>query len=151
MQIRRWNALVAAIPFVAIMVGVFLASLVLVWGAIHYKKKFEVNGGKITPEARLPPMMIGSVFFAAGLFIMAWTAETSTHWIAFCIGSACLGLGFFTIFQSALGYLVDTYLTLSASVFAANMFMRSILAGSFPLFATACEYNKVLFGNLNTY
>jgi hypothetical protein len=89
-------------------------------------------------------MMIGSVFFAAGLFIMAWTGEDSIHWIGFCIGSACLGLGFFTIFQSALAYLVDTYLTLSASAIAANMFMRSMLAGAFPLFATArkCRFRE---------
>ena len=85
-------------------------------------------------------MMIGSVFFTAGLFIMGWTANASVHWIGFCVGLACLGFGFFTIFQSALGYLVDTYLTLAASAFAANMFMRSIFAGSFPLFARARKY-----------
>ena len=93
-------------------------------------------------------MMIGSVFFAAGLFIMAWTGERSTHWIGFSVGSACLGLGFFTIFQSALGYLVDTYLTMAASVIAANMFMRSMLAGAFPLFATACKFRSA---NTQTY
>jgi hypothetical protein len=46
-----------------------------------------------------------------------------------------LGLGFFTIFQSAITYLVDTYLMLSASALAASMFMRSVLAAAFPLFA----------------
>lgn len=86
-------------------------------------------------------MMIGSVFFASGLFIMAWTGDDKIHWIGFCIGAACLGLGFFAIFQSAVGYLVDTYLMLSASAIAANMFMRSFLAGAFPLFATARKFN----------
>ncbi|KAF2878224.1 major facilitator superfamily domain-containing protein [Massariosphaeria phaeospora] len=135
-QIRHWSAVDSSIPFVAIIVGVIFASFVIMWGAVRYKNQFEANGNKVIPEARLPPMMIGSVFFAGGLFIMAWTAEATTHWIGFCIGAACLGLGFFTIFQSALGYLVDTYLGLAASVIAANMFMRSILAGAFPLFAT---------------
>ena len=58
---------------------------------------------------------------------------------SFCVGAACLGLGFFTIFQSAINYLVDTYLMMAASALAANMFMRSILAASFPLFADACK------------
>jgi hypothetical protein len=55
----------------------------------------------------------------------------------FAIGGACVGLGFFVIFQSAVNYLVDTYLMLAASALAANMFMRSILAAAFPLFARA--------------
>ena len=55
-------------------------------------------------------------------------------------GAACIGLGFFTIFQSAINYLVDTYLMVAASALAANMFMRSILAAAFPLFASYCKY-----------
>jgi hypothetical protein len=58
---------------------------------------------------------------------------------SFCIGGACIGLGFFTIFQSAISYLVDTYLMLAASALAANMLMRSVLAGAFPLFADASK------------
>jgi hypothetical protein len=108
--------------------------------------------------------MIGSFFFAAGFFIMGWTASENTHWIgyvtsmngstnadsgnSFCVGAACIGLGFFTIFQSAVNYLVDTYLMLSASALAANMFMRSILAASFPLFANACKHFRILDGGL---
>jgi hypothetical protein len=58
---------------------------------------------------------------------------------SFCIGGACIGFGFFTIFQSAVSYLVDTYLMLAASALAANMLMRSVLAGAFPLFADASK------------
>jgi hypothetical protein len=57
----------------------------------------------------------------------------------FCIGGACIGLGFFTIFQSALGYLVDTYLMLAASAMAVNLLMRSSLAGAFPLFSVSSK------------
>lgn len=140
-EIRRWNALEASIPYTAVIIGVFFAACVIMWGAMRYKKLFETAGGKVAPEARLFPMMVGSVFFAGGLFIMAWTADPSIHWIGFCIGSACLGLGFFTVYQSALIYLVDTYLTFAASVIAANIFMRSVLAGAFPLFSRALFTN----------
>lgn len=56
-----------------------------------------------------------------------------------CVGAACIGLKFFTILQSAINYTLDTYLILAASALAANMFMRTILATSFPLFANACK------------
>lgn len=61
--------------------------------------------------------------------------------IRFCVGAACIGLGFFTIFQSAINYLVDTYLMSAASALAANMFMRSILAACFPLFTSYMFHN----------
>ncbi|KAF2684156.1 MFS general substrate transporter [Lentithecium fluviatile CBS 122367] len=140
-QVRHWNQLRGALPFIAIMVGVFFACGINIWGALNYKKVFIANNNRGIPEARLPPMMIGSVFFAAGLFIMAWTSEAPIHWIGFCVGAMCIGLGFHTIFLSALGYLVDTYLMLAASALAANLFMRSILAGAFPLFARALFEN----------
>jgi hypothetical protein len=145
--IRQWNAIVSTAPFTAIIIGVLLGGVVLAAGAAYYKKRVIMNENKAIPELRLLPMMVGSVFFTAGLFIMAWTAKANIHWIGFSIGSACLGLGFFAIFQSALAYLVDTYLMLSASTLAANMFMRSILAGAFPLFSRACKQSLVLLAS----
>jgi hypothetical protein len=50
------------------------------------------------------------------------------------IGIALTGLGFTTIFQAALGYLIDTFTRYSASAVAANTFMRSMFSGAFPLF-----------------
>jgi hypothetical protein len=44
------------------------------------------------------------------------------------------GFGFTTIFQSSLQYLVDTFTRYSASAIAANTFVRSMVAGAFPLF-----------------
>jgi len=45
-----------------------------------------------------------------------------------------MGFGFFTIFQAALNYLIDTFQKYSASAVAANTFLRSIFAAVFPLF-----------------
>ena len=45
-----------------------------------------------------------------------------------------MGFGFFTIFQSALNYLIDTFQKYAASAVAANTFLRSVFAASFPLF-----------------
>lgn len=79
-------------------------------------------------------MMVGSIFFAAGLFMFGWTSSTSILWVAPCAGLVFMGFGFFTIFQAALNYLIDTFMKYSASAVAANTFLRSIFAAAFPLF-----------------
>lgn len=53
------------------------------------------------------------------------------------MGCISIGIGFFTIFQACLNYLVDTFQKYGASAIAANTFLRSCLAGAFPLFITA--------------
>lgn len=45
-----------------------------------------------------------------------------------------IGLGFNTIFQSSIVYLLDSFTRYSASALAAMTFVRSVLAGAFPLF-----------------
>lgn len=47
-----------------------------------------------------------------------------------------MGFGFFTIFQAALNYLIDTFASCAASAVAAQTFVRAIFAGSFPMFVT---------------
>jgi hypothetical protein len=79
-------------------------------------------------------MMIGSIFFAAGLFIFGWTSSKNIFWLAPVIGLVSMGFGFFTIFQAALNYLVDTFQKYAASAIAANTLLRSVFAGIFPLF-----------------
>ncbi|KAF2108573.1 major facilitator superfamily domain-containing protein, partial [Lophiotrema nucula] len=140
-EVRHWNAVRGSLPFFATIIGTFIAGGILLWGQKMYITRLVANNNKVVPEARLFPMMVGSFFFPAGLFIMGWTSDADIHWIGWCFGAMCLGLGFFTIFQSALTYMVDTYLMLAASALAANMFLRSVLAGTFPLFANALLHN----------
>jgi hypothetical protein len=106
-----------------------------------YIKRFQENNNKAVPEARLAPMMIGSVFFSGGLFIFGWTSSKSIHWIAPMTGLVCMGFGFSTIFQAALNYLIDTFQKFSASAVAANTFLRSVFAAAFPLFVNPMFHN----------
>lgn len=131
---RGWNSLVGSLPFLGLLVGVVLAGCVNVLNQRFYNSRFEANGNKPVPEARLPPMMVGSVVFMGGCFLFGWTASRTIFWLVPVIGTVMLGFGFFTIFQSALNYLIDTFRIYSASAIAANTFLRSILALSFPLF-----------------
>ncbi|KAL2836008.1 major facilitator superfamily domain-containing protein [Aspergillus pseudoustus] len=140
-EVRGWNQVVGALPFLAYLVGILFGAAINLANQKFYIARFKANGNRPVPEARLPPMMLGSVVFAAGLFIFGWTSQLSIHWFPSMIGGACMGLGFFTIFQAALNYLIDTFQTVSASAIAANTFLRSVFAGCFPLFATSMFRN----------
>jgi len=104
-------------------------------------KRFVTNGNKSVPEARLPPMMFGSVFFAGGLFIFGWTSSRDIFWLAPIIGLAMLGFSFLTIHQSIINYIIDVFHEYSASAVAANSFLRSVFAAVFPLFASPLFHN----------
>jgi MFS family permease len=140
---RGMNQVIGALPFLALLGGILLGAIILLWNQPYYFKKFEQNGEKAVPEARLPPMMIGSLVFAIGMFIFAWTALPNVHLAANIVGVVLVGIGFFTIFQPALNYLVDTFHEYSASAVAAMTFSRSIMAGAFPLFIGPMLQSKI--------
>lgn len=126
-----------ALPFLAYLVGILFGAVLNLFNQKFYISRFKANNNRPVPEARLPPMMVGSVAFAAGLFIFAWTSFPYVHWIGPIIGAVLMGFGFFTIFQASLNYLIDTFQKVSASAVAANTFLRSLFAGCFPLFTSA--------------
>ncbi|TID26422.1 putative mfs multidrug [Venturia nashicola] len=131
---RGMNKLTGALPFLALFGGILLGAFALLANQSYYFQKFKQNGDRAVPEARLPPMMFGSIIFAAGMFLFAWTASPPTPIGASIIGAILIGIGFFTIFQPALNYLVDTFHPYSASCVASLTFSRSLMAGFFPLF-----------------
>ena len=51
------------------LMGMCVAGLMNIYNNKDYFKKFRANGNRSVPEARLPPMMIGGVLFAIGLFL----------------------------------------------------------------------------------
>ena len=62
-----------------------------------------------------------------------WLTRVNRYpWIAPTIGLAMTGLGFFTIFQAALNYLVDTFQKYAASAVAANSEFSPLPLGGFP-------------------
>ena len=131
-QERGWNLLVGALPFLALFIGMLIGGAAQFFNHGYYNRR--VKGGRADPEARLPPMMIGSVFFAGGLFLFGWTSNKNIPWIAQCVGATFMGFGFFTIFQSSQNYLIDAFQRYAASAIGANTFLRSMFAASFPLF-----------------
>ncbi|ELR07705.1 hypothetical protein VC83_03753 [Pseudogymnoascus destructans] len=132
-EARGWNELVGSLPFLGVLIGIIMGAALSALNQKYYNIAYEANDFKPVPEARLPPMMIASVILSGGLFIIGWTASPQLPWIAAVIGVTMMGFGYYTIFTSALNYLVDTFQRWGASAVAANTFMRSVLAAAFPL------------------
>ena len=141
-QHRHYSLVISTLPFLGLFVGVLCAIFINLANQPRYARILAKNGGKPVPEARLPPMLIGGVLFAAGLFWFGWTASPQFHWILPTLASACIGAGFNVIFQQCINFLVDTYGLYAASAVSANTVLRSLLASGFPLVA------KPMFNNL---
>ncbi|KAM0262172.1 hypothetical protein ACHAQJ_001916 [Trichoderma viride] len=139
---RGWSSFNATLPFLCIFIGAIFGCTANVYNQLLYNKAYHAAGNRAVPEKRLPPMMVGSVLFSGGQFLLGWTgARLDIHWIVPCIGLVMLGTGFFTIFQAALNYLVDTFQAYAASAVAANTFLRSCFAGAFPLVVGPLYHN----------
>lgn len=141
-QNRHWGTVVSTLPFLGLFVGVLFAMAVNLANQPRYARAVAANNGRAVPEARLPPMIIGAVLFAAGLFMFAWTANPSISWVPSVIATAMIGAGFNIIFQQCINFLVDTYGQYAASAVSGNTFLRSIFAFGLPLAA------KPMFNNL---
>jgi MFS transporter, DHA1 family, multidrug resistance protein len=86
-------------------------------------------------EARLIPALPMSVGPTVGLFLFAWTARASIHWIVPTIGITIYGATVFIVMQCIFVYIPLSYPAYAASLFAANDFFRSALACGSVLFA----------------
>ncbi|KAJ5135778.1 uncharacterized protein N7515_005056 [Penicillium bovifimosum] len=93
-------------------------------------------------EDRLIPALPASFGPTIGLFLFAWTARASIHWIVPTIGITIYGGTVFIVMQAIFIYIPLSYPMYAASLFAANDFFRSALACGSILFA------HPLFGNL---
>lgn len=46
-------------------------------------------------------MMIGSITFPIGFFIVGWTSDPTIHWFPSVLGFAFIGMSFLLIFQAS--------------------------------------------------
>ena len=77
-EVRGWGLVTGNLPFLAIFVGILGAAVLNVYNNKYYFKRFRENGNRPIPEARLPPMMIGGILFAGGLFLFACERASPT-------------------------------------------------------------------------
>ncbi|KAH8811891.1 MFS multidrug transporter-like protein [Xylogone sp. PMI_703] len=135
-QIHGFTPGVGGLPYFGMIIGQLLASIYIMLTQPSYNRKLAANNGIPIPEWRLPPVIVGGVAFAIGLFWFGWTGYTKDiHWIVPTLSGLFTGFGLLAIFLQALNYLVDAYLMFAASAIAANTFLRSLAGAGFPLFS----------------
>lgn len=127
---------VSLLPCIAIILGVEFGGIMNLFFDKRYLRVMK-KAGKLLPEERLLPMMIGAIAFPCGLFWLAWTGQypNKVHWIVPTVGTFFIGFGLICIFLPSLGYLVECYLPYTASAIAGNTTIRYIFGAIFPLFA----------------
>ena len=132
------NPGVGALPYWGMIAGQVIAFVLIIVQNPGYVRKLQANNGIPVPEWRLPNAIVGGLLFAAGLFWFGWTGfkGNKIHWIVPTLSGLFTGFGIYSIFLALLNYLVDSYLMFAASTLAANTFARSLVGGTFPLFAT---------------
>ncbi|KAI1623162.1 putative MFS multidrug transporter [Exophiala viscosa] len=133
---RGWSAGLGGLPFLGIMVGMFIGVAVIIFDNKRYSRLHDETGGFVPPEVRLPPCIIGGVFTIVGLAWLAACTSPSIPWIVPILAGVPFGTGFLLIFMSCTNYLIDSYVIYGASVMAANSVLRSLFGAVFPLFTT---------------
>jgi hypothetical protein len=142
---RGWKPQIGSLSFLSLFVGILLGLTGMVtWSLTIFVRQVSSNPGKVVPELRLPPMMVGAVGLPIGLFWFAWTGNPSIHWSAEIVAPALVSASMFAIFISGLKYIVDVYLIYANSAISANTVVRSCFGAGFPLFANAM-YHRLGF------
>jgi len=104
---------VGGLPLFGMVVGLLIAAVCIIILSGPYNRKLDANGGVPIPEWRLPPVIVGGVLFAAGLFWFGWTGFTNkVPWIVPTLSGLFTGFGLLIIFIQLFNYLIDTYLML---------------------------------------
>jgi len=94
-----------------------------------------VREGGITPEDRLPPMIVGGCLLALGLFWFAGTSSPGINPWPQILAGIPIGIGVQVVLLQSLAYLVDIYTTNANSAISGTVMIRSLIGGGFPLFA----------------
>ncbi|KAM5529741.1 major facilitator superfamily transporter [Fusarium oxysporum f. sp. phaseoli] len=148
LDIYEFEFTVSGLPFLGVFPGLVVAAIlcILFWH-LRVVKPFRTKGFEAfgIPENRLVPALFACFWLPIGLFLFAWTARRSVHWMASIVGLSLSIIGTFTIIVCILQYLAFTYPKYSASLFAANDFARSTLA------AGAIMFSRPMFVNLGIH
>ncbi|KIW19091.1 hypothetical protein PV08_03383 [Exophiala spinifera] len=138
---RGWSPGIGGLAFLGVAVGMLFGVAYSIIDNSRYAKVEDEHNGEAPAEARLPPVMVGSIALPIGLFWFAWTNSPSVHWIVSIIATAPFGFGMVLVFLGGMNYLIDAYTIYAASVLAANSVLRSLFGAAFPLFTSQMFHN----------
>lgn len=125
--VHGMNPGVGGLPYFGILIGEVISAGYIVMLQPGYKRKLAANNNIPIPEWRLPPVIVGGVFFSLGIFWFGWSGyKEDIPWIVPTLSGLFTGFGIMCIFLQCLNYLIDAYLMFAASAIAANTFLRSL-------------------------
>lgn len=122
-------------PSISVVVGIILGSAYVVYYTLTALQKKFREDGHISPEARLPPMVVGACLLPVGLFWFAGSSSPQLNAWPQIIAGIPTGFGLQVILLQSLAYLIDIYTTNANSAIAGTVVVRSLLGGLFPLVA----------------
>ncbi|KAL4876860.1 major facilitator superfamily domain-containing protein [Aspergillus karnatakaensis] len=125
-----------ALPFIAILPGIFASGLTRLWD-YHRLKKREEAGESPEPEDKIGGFAIAAPALAIGLWIFGWTVppRVHVHWIASMFGLFPIGFAATEFSYTLSGYIADAYTIYASSGMAVVAFLRGIASACMPLFA----------------
>ncbi|KAL2871246.1 MFS transporter [Aspergillus lucknowensis] len=144
-QQRHWALVQGTLPSISIVLGIILGSAYVVrYTLTTLQKKFRQDG-VISPEDRLPPMIVGACLLPIGLFWFAGTSSAEINAWPQIASGVPIGFGLQVILLQSLAYLIDIYTTNANSAIAGTVVVRSLLGGVFPLLAIPMYRNLGVF------
>lgn len=125
----------ASLPFLAISFG-FLPNIVTRFIEYRMTEKCRKRREPILPEQKLMGYVIAAPALMGALWWFAWTIppDVHVHWLISVVPLFFIGFAINEFGIVLVGYMADSYLSFSASGFAALCLVRCLLAASFPLF-----------------
>ena len=138
---RGYSLGVSALPFIPIGIGVILGSGMVAWYTQTSIKANFARDGKMTPEDRLIPMILGAAFLPVGCFWYAWTSSPAINPWPQIIAGVPIGIGLQMVFLQGLAYIIDVYLMNANSALSANVIIRSVIGAGFAMFAAPMYHN----------
>ncbi|KAF1982761.1 multidrug transporter [Aulographum hederae CBS 113979] len=121
--------------FTCIVVGCLIA-MVIYFSYLHFLLIPDIlKNGLQVQEWRLRPALLACFGPTIGLFLFAWTANASIHWMAGVVGITIYAISCYIILQCIFVYVPMSYPQYAASLFAGNDFVRSLFAFGSVLFS----------------
>ncbi|KAK9314563.1 major facilitator superfamily domain-containing protein [Lipomyces starkeyi] len=134
---------IGELPYIGLIIGQLIGCSIVLSFEPRQVRAMVANGGRVVPELRLVPTIIGAIVLPIGLFWLTWTGayHEHVHWIVPTLAGLFVGCGIILIFLTSLTYIIESYLMFAASAMAANTVMRSCFGAGFPLFANQMFHN----------
>ncbi|KAL5388025.1 hypothetical protein PMIN02_007884 [Paraphaeosphaeria minitans] len=121
--------------FACIIVGCII-SMAIYFSYLHFYLIPDVlKNGLRAQEFRLQPALIACFGPTIGLFMFAWLANPSIHWMGTVVGCTIYAITVYILMQCIFTYVPMSYPQYAASLFAGNDFFRSLFAFGSVLFS----------------